>query len=165
MAEHNLAHLAEAAAERNGDHESLWFEGRWHRADELFERAKRVAAGLAEVGVEPGDRVVVMAANCPEVGILYNALWRAGAAITPAIFLLPPAELRHILDDSEACAVVASPEFLDTVRAAAEGVGTVRAIVSTAELPEADAAPIVPRADDDLAALMYTGGTTGAPRA
>ena len=37
MAEHNLARLAEAAAEKNGDHESLWFEGEWHRADELFE--------------------------------------------------------------------------------------------------------------------------------
>lgn len=161
MADHHLAQLAEAAAERTGDHESLWFEGRWYRADELFMRAKRVAAGLTEVGVEPGDRVVVMSANCPEVGILYNALWRAGAAITPAIFLLPPAELRHILTDSEACAVVVSPEFIDTVRAAADGVATVRAIVSTAELPEADVAEIVPRADDDLAALMYTGGTTG----
>jgi long-chain acyl-CoA synthetase len=161
LAEHNLAVLGEAAAESNGDHMSLWFEGTWHRADELFARAQRVAAGLTEVGVLPGDRVVVMAANCPEVGILYNALWRAGAAITPAIFLLPPAELRHILVDSEASVVVASPEFVDTVREAADGVGTVRAIVSTAELPEADMAPIVPRADDDLAALMYTGGTTG----
>ncbi|MDX6410631.1 MAG: long-chain acyl-CoA synthetase [Gaiellaceae bacterium] len=161
MAEHNLAQLAEAAAGRNGEHESLWFEGRWYRADELFERARRVAAGLAEIGVEAGDRVVVMAANCPEVGIVYNALWRAGAAITPAIFLLPAAELRHIVVDSEASVVVASPEFLDTVRAAAEGVASVRAIVSTAELPEGDAAAIVQRADDDLAALMYTGGTTG----
>jgi long-chain acyl-CoA synthetase len=161
LAEHNLAVLAEAAPESNDDHASLWFEGTWYRADELFARAQRVAAGLAEVGVLPGDRVVVMAANCPEVGILYNALWRAGAAITPAIFLLPPAELRHILVDSEASVVVASPEFHDTVREAADGVGTVRAIVSTDDLPEADAAPIVMRADDDLAALMYTGGTTG----
>jgi long-chain acyl-CoA synthetase len=161
LAEHHLARLAEAAAETNGDHESLWFEGTWHRADELFLRAQRVASGLTELGVAPGDRVVVMSANQPEVGILYNALWRAGAAITPAIFLLPPAELRHILVDSEASAVVGSPEFLDTVREAADGVTTVRAIVSTAQLPEAEPAPIVERADDDLAALMYTGGTTG----
>jgi long-chain acyl-CoA synthetase len=161
LAEHNLARLAEAAAAKNGDHESLWFEGEWHRADELFDRARRVASGLSALGVEPGDRVVVMSANQPEVGVLYNALWRAGAAITPAIFLLPPAELRHILVDSEASAVVASPEFLDTVREAADGVASVSSIVSTAELPEADAAVLVERADDDLAALMYTGGTTG----
>ena len=161
MAEHNLAQLAEAAAERNGNHESLWFEDRWYRADELFDRAKRIAAGLAELGVEPGDRVVVMSANCPEVGILFSALGRAGAELTPAIFLLPRAELRHILEDSEASCIVASPEFLDTVRSAAAGVGTLRAIVSTAVLPEAEPGPIVPRADDDLAALLYTGGTTG----
>ena len=39
-----------------------------------------------------------MMANCPEVGICYSALWRAGAAITPAIFLLSADDLRHILD-------------------------------------------------------------------
>jgi long-chain acyl-CoA synthetase len=155
-ADRNLALLAEAAHERHGDHDSLWFEGRWHRSGELRERAQRVAAGLAGLGVAPGDRVVVFAANCPEVPILYQAIWRAGAAVTPAIFLLPPPELGHILTDSEASLVVASPEFVDTARA----VAAVR-VISTDDLPEADAAPIVERADDDLAALMYTGGTTG----
>ena len=61
-AERNLALLAERAFERNGDYESLWFEGRWHRSGELRERAQRVAAGLIELGVTPGDRVVVFAA-------------------------------------------------------------------------------------------------------
>jgi long-chain acyl-CoA synthetase len=155
-AERNLARLAEEAVERHGDYESLWFEGTWHRSGELHERAHRVAAGLTELGVAPGDRVVVFAANCPEVPLLYNAIWHAGAVVTPAIFLLPLAELRHILEDSEARLVVASPEFVDAARAA----GDVE-VVSTEELPEVDARPIVPRADDDLAALMYTGGTTG----
>ena len=43
-----------------------------------IERARRLAQGLRDAGVEPGDRVVVLMANCPEVGIAYNALWRAG---------------------------------------------------------------------------------------
>jgi long-chain acyl-CoA synthetase len=155
-AERNLARLAEEAFERHGDYESLLFEGTWHRLGELHARAQRIAAGLAELGVAPGDRVVVFSVNCPEVPLLYNAIWRAGAVVTPAIFLLPPPELRHILEDSEARLVVASPEFVDAARAA----GDVD-VVSTEELPEAGAQPIVPRADDDLAALMYTGGTTG----
>ena len=155
-ADRNLARLGAHAFERHGDYASLWFEGRWYRSGELYERARRVAAGLTEVGVAAGDRVVVFAANCPEVPLLYHAIWRAGAVVTPAIFLLPPSELRHILADSEARLVVASPEFVDAARA----VGEVP-VVSTDELPHGDPEPIVERGDDDLAALMYTGGTTG----
>lgn len=47
VGEHNLAQLAEQAFERRGDYEALWFEGRWHTSAELFERARRLAAGLA----------------------------------------------------------------------------------------------------------------------
>jgi long-chain acyl-CoA synthetase len=155
-AERNLAVLAEDAFERHGDYESLWFEGRRHRSGELHERAARIASGLTELGVAPGDRVVVFAANSPEVPLLYNAIWRAGAVVTPAIFLLPPPELRHILEDSEARLVVASPAFADTARAVADV-----PVISTDELPEGDPSPIVARCEDELAALMYTGGTTG----
>jgi long-chain acyl-CoA synthetase len=89
--------------------------------------------------------------------MLYNAIWRAGAVVTPAIFLLPPEELANIIADAEARLVVASPEFLAVARTAAGAVP----VVSTDDLPEAVPAPLVERSDDDLAALMYTGGTTG----
>jgi len=71
------------------DYPALLFEERWHTSGELFGRACRIAGALPELGVEPGERVVVTMANCPEVGIVYNALWRAGAVVTPATFLLP----------------------------------------------------------------------------
>jgi long-chain acyl-CoA synthetase len=165
--EHNLAVLGEHSFERHGDYESLFFDGRWHRSGELFERARRLSAGLQEIGVKAGDRVVVMMANCPEVPIAYNAVWRAGAAITPAIFLLSRDELAHIVRDAEARVVVTTPEFVSTV-AAAGGDATIVSteptdpgVLSFQALERADPAPIVPRADTDLAALMYTGGTTG----
>ena len=108
----NLARLAEQVrSSERGDYESLLFEGRWHRSGELFERAQRMADGLAELGVKPGDRVVVTMANCPEVGIVYNALWRTGAVVTPAMFLLPAEDLRHVIADAEASAVITTPEF------------------------------------------------------
>ena len=69
IAEHNLAVLGEQAFERHGDHESIFFEGRWFRTGELFDRARRASQGLVELGIEPGDRVMVMMANGPEVGI------------------------------------------------------------------------------------------------
>ena len=97
MAEHNLARAAEDCFGRLGDYESLRFEERWHTSGELHERAARLAGGLREAGIEPGDRVVVLMANCPEVTIAYNAIWRAGAVVTPLIFLVPPAELELIL--------------------------------------------------------------------
>jgi long-chain acyl-CoA synthetase len=160
MSDRNLARAAEEALERHGDYESLWFEGTWHRSAALLERARRLAGGLRELGVEPGDRVVVLMANCPEVGIAYNAVWRAGAVATPAIFLLPPAELAHVVADSGARLVLASPELADNVREAsvdAEVVTTDR----FPELEQADPSPIVSPAEPGLAALMYTGGTTG----
>ena len=170
IGEHNLATLAEDAETRLGDHRSMFFEGTWYGSGELLDRARRAASGLGELGVRPGERVVVFMANTPEVGIAYNAIWRAGAVCTPAIFLLPPAELRHVLTDSEAAAVITTPELLATVRAAADGVDTLRHVVCVgggeattdfAELEASEPGDIVPRADDDLAALLYTGGTTG----
>ena len=71
MADLHLARAAQESFERLGDYESLWFEDRWLRSSELHERAARLAGGLRHLGVEPGDRVVVLMANCPEVGIAY----------------------------------------------------------------------------------------------
>ncbi|SEG92414.1 long-chain acyl-CoA synthetase [Thermomonospora echinospora] len=164
-----LGRLAEQAWERFDDYDSLFFEGRWHRSQELAGRARRVAGGLAGLGVQPGDRVVVMMANCPEVAITYQALWRAGAAITPVVFLVSPEELRHILLDSGAGIVVTTSEVIPTVRTAADGLGVrIVAVGGTADgvlpyddLEQADELPLIDRDEQDLAALMYTGGTTG----
>src|SRR2546423_7158359 len=93
ISEHNLAALAERSYENKGDYESLLFEDRWHRSGELFERGRRLAAGLVELGVAPGERVVVSMANSPEVGIVYHALWRARAGVAPAGFPMPEAAL------------------------------------------------------------------------
>jgi long-chain acyl-CoA synthetase len=160
LAERSLARLAEASLERTGDYPSLNFDDLWLSSAELHTRARRLARGLADLGVRPGDRVVVFAANRPEIGIAYNALWRAGAVVTPAIFLLPAPELRHIVDDAEPRALITTPEFADVAREAAGGAQVIvtdefEELESTGELPIAD------RADSDLAALMYTGGTTG----
>ena len=166
---HHLAVLAEQAQQRTGpDHEGLWFEGRWFTSGHLFDRARRLAGGLVAQGVRPGDRIVVMMATTPDVGVIYQACWRAGAVATPVIFLLPPPELRHVLLDARPRLAITTEELLPTVRQAAEGldVGIVvdgEAVGTTplAELASADPVGIVDRADDDLAALLYTGGTTG----
>jgi long-chain acyl-CoA synthetase len=129
----NLALFADAAFEQHGDYPSLLFEGTWHRSGDLFARSRRLAAGLTELGVAPGDRVVISMANCPEVSIVYQAVWRAGAVVTPATFLLSAPDLRHVISDAEASAVITTPEFVDKVREAASGLNSVRFLASTGD--------------------------------
>ena len=173
MGERNLARLAETEFDRHGDYDSLFYGEKWWSNGTLADRSARLATGLSDLGVRPGDRVVVLMANCPEVLISYRACWRAGFVITPLIFLVTQDELRHVLIDSAAVAVITTTEFLGKVHAAVRGAPSVRSIVVAGDAPDsahvlefaevaaADPGSIVDRADDDLAALLYTGGTTG----
>ncbi len=170
-----LSRRAEQSLERLGDHPSLFFEGSWQSSYELAARARRAAAGFVALGVRPGDRVVLFAANCPEVSITYSALWRAGAVATPVLFLLTEDELRHVLADSGAVCLVTTPEFLPKITAVAGGLPVVvvggppphdgkdsaPGVTTFAELESGEDLALVDRQPDDLAALLYTGGTTG----
>jgi long-chain acyl-CoA synthetase len=161
----NLARLAEEALERWGDYPALFFEGAEFSSGERFTRGALLAAGLAARGIEPGDRVVVMMENTPDVQVIYDAVLRAGGVVVPVLFLLTAAELRRILADSEAAVVITSPALRTTVDSAIAGLERVRLVASSGDelraLEASDSASIAARADDDLAALVYTGGTTG----
>jgi long-chain acyl-CoA synthetase len=177
----SLQRLTEQSWDRLAAGSVLHYEGSQWTGEELAERVRRVAGGLQEAGLGPGERVVTCMANCPEVGITYSAIWRTGAVAAPVLFLLSEDELRFVLTDSGAALVVTTPEFLPKVLAAATGLTTVRGIVvvggPTAERrpAAAEGPPLLPFAeletappawlvDSDpsgLAALLYTGGTTG----
>jgi long-chain acyl-CoA synthetase len=171
-----LGRLGEERLARLGDHPALVFEGVVHGAAALEERARRAGGGLVELGVQPGDRVVVLMANCPEVLITYQAVWRAGAVVTPVVFLVRGAELRHILADADATVAVTTSELAGGVLEAAAGAPALRTVVVAGAKPPApqgvrivtfdalEEAPPRPPIDcggDALAALLYTGGTTG----
>jgi long-chain acyl-CoA synthetase len=159
MGYRHLGRKAEQAAARGG---SLTFEGKTYEAPALFERSRRLAGGLRAAGLEPGDRVVIMMANCPEVGMTYNACWWGGLVVTPLIFLASAPELQHVLTDSGAKAVVTTPEFVSKVAETGVAVSTfVVGEESFSALESGAPAALTDRADDDLAALLYTGGTTG----
>jgi long-chain acyl-CoA synthetase len=177
----SLQRLAEQSWDRLAAGSVLHYEGSQWTGEELAERVRRVAGGLQEAGLSPGERVVTCMANCPEVSIAYSAIWRTGAVATPVLFLLSEGELRYVLTDSGAALVVTTPEFLPKVMAAAAGLASVRGIVvvggpaaeqrrAAAEGPpllpfaELETAPPAWLVDSDpsgLAALLYTGGTTG----
>ena len=125
----SLQRLAEQSWDRLGAGSVLHYEGSQWTGEELAERVRRVARGLQEAGLGPGERVVTCMANCPEVSITYSAIWRTGAVATPVLFLLSEDELRHVLSDSGAALVVTTPEFLPKVTAAAADLASVRGIV------------------------------------
>ena len=150
-----LADLADAAFARLGDHPALAFEGTTYGSAELADRTSRLAAGLQQWGVRPGDRVAVVLPNRPELLQLYGAVWRAGAVATPALPALTPEEVRHVLTDSGAVLLVTEDPRL-------HGLGVpVLDLAGLSALEEADPSEAVPRKETDLAALLYTGGTTG----
>jgi long-chain acyl-CoA synthetase len=165
----NLAELSDAHFEKTGDYESLFFEGKAYGTRDQHERGLRFATGLQSIGIEPGDRVVVLMMNTPEVFVSYNAIWRAGAVVTPILFLISPPELHHILEHSGAKAAILTPELVPLLQSALDGLDLTMIVVgdapegtiSFASLETGEPSPIAPRSDDDLAALLYTGGTTG----
>ncbi len=174
----SLQQLAEQSWGGTGAGATLYYEDQVWTGAQLADRVRRVAGGLAAAGLQPGERVVICMANCPEVGVTYNAVWRAGAVATPVLFLLSEDELRHVLADSGATLAVTTPEFLPKMLAASAGLDGLRAVIVVggavpggdaagarlldfAALEAAEPAGLVPADPAGLAALLYTGGTTG----
>jgi long-chain acyl-CoA synthetase len=165
----NLARLGEDSVRTFGEYVSLAFEGREWTNVEQQRAANRFAHALQRLGLRPGDRVVVLLPNCPEVLQAYAGILKAGGVIVPVVFLLGPDEVRHILADSEAKVVITAPEFLDKIAGwtgSAVLVGGGPGWPSWDELVagEVDTFAMVDRRDDDLAVILYTAGTTGRPK-
>ncbi|MGH2795657.1 MAG: long-chain-fatty-acid--CoA ligase [Actinomycetota bacterium] len=172
----NLASLTDYNLDTYGEYEATIYDGRTYTNRELFDAGRRLANALTGLGFRPGERVAVMLPNCPEVGISYGGILRMGGVVVPLLFLLATEELQHILADSEAKAIITSPEFVARAIEAANGChpapavlvagGTAEGALSfdglvAAASPEA---PLVDRASDDPALFMYTSGTTGKPK-
>ena len=137
---------------------------------ELFARAGRMARALAELGVEPGDRVAAQIDKSPDAIVLALASFRAGAALLPLNTAYTLAEVEYFLSDAEPALTLCRPAQLDAVRALSERLA-LRAVESLGDhgdgtFPQAVAAardelPSVARGRQDLAAILYTSGTTG----
>lgn len=128
--------------------------------------ADRVAGGLAEVGVQRGDRVAIYMQNIPHFAYAYFGIMRAGGVAVPLNPMLTAVEAERILVDSGAKVVLASDELDATAARAGEAHGVT--IITPGRWSElghlgtrVDDAEVAP---DDLAVLAYTSGTTGDPR-
>jgi malonyl-CoA/methylmalonyl-CoA synthetase len=142
---------------------------------ELVAASGRYANVLAEAGVTTGDRVAAQIEKSPESLFLYLACLRIGAIFLPLNTAYTPVELAYFIQDSEPRLVVCRPQSLGEVNALAQ-VGLVAPTKAIdvlslgtrgdGSLPEAalTASPLcadVAREADDIAAILYTSGTTG----
>ncbi|MTV24431.1 long-chain fatty acid--CoA ligase [Nitriliruptoraceae bacterium ZYF776] len=169
------ARLRRTAADR-ADRPALLVGDRRVTYGQLHDRVDRVTAALQGAGVGPGDRVAIVLGNTVEFVEVYAGVLRAGAAFVPLLTGLAPDELRHALADAGARLVVVGPERAEALSSLRDELPDLEllVVVGDAEVDGATAyegwlaaagePALVERAPDDLAALVYTSGTTGRPR-
>lgn len=137
---------------------------------DMLRSTSQFAHALVELGVQPGDRVAVQVDKSPETVMLYLAVLRVGAVYLPLNSGYTGDELRYFLDDAEPSLFVCAPAFEAQARELAEasGVARVATLGDQGDGSLMDAVHgkpgrfvDVPRASSDLAAILYTSGTTG----
>ena len=147
--------------------------GRRFSFGDLEARSARYARGLAGLGVSKGDRVAVQAPKSPEALFLYLACLRAGAVFLPMNPAYTDHEAAYLLGDAAPGLFVCDPAREAGLGPVAKAAGVAHLLTlgedgagSLADAVAAEAAEFetVPCADGDLAALLYTSGTTGKPK-
>jgi long-chain acyl-CoA synthetase len=137
------------------------------RYGEVAERAARLAAALRNrLLLQPGERVAIVAKNCPDYVELMFGIWHAGAAAVPANAKLHGREVGYILQHSGARVCFASSELGDEVATHAPATLEHLIVIGSAQylaLFTADPIGVHPCLGGDLAWLFYTSGTTGPP--
>ncbi len=127
---------------------------------ELYERCLALTGVLASLGVDPGDRVAVLATNSHVQLEMHNAVPMRGAVLVPLNTRLSAAEVRYILEHSGASLLVVTEEFADLA-------GELDVpVLGDYEALLADASPAVIPVEDErsLLGINYTSGTTGRPK-
>ncbi len=142
----------------------------------LFDRSSTLAAALADLGLKRGDIIAVVLPNGPAVPVTFMGIFKLGAVFLPVVFGLAAPEIRYILEDSRAAAVIPTVSCIPS-RGSGPGPAHYRHVIVTGmdTLPPgvlsfdsllANPAPfeMAVLGPDDLAVLMYTSGTTGFPK-
>jgi long-chain acyl-CoA synthetase len=139
-------------------------EGNRRTHAELGTRCRRLAAALRALGVAPGDRVGVIGLNSDRYLELYLGVPAAGFVLVPVNSRLAPAEMRAILADAGVSVLFADAGYPGAadVKQVLTMPGEYEDLIASASA--ADEASQARPAENDLAALFYTSGTTGAAK-
>ena len=137
--------------------------------ERLHDYAGRLARGMTQLGIRPGDRVVGQVAKSPEALFLYFACLRLGAIYVPLNTAYLDDELAFFVGDADPSLIVCEPERQRlfekipgnrrVLTLDAQGNGSLSPLLSTDGQLD-----ICERTDDDVAVILYTSGTTGKPK-
>jgi len=165
------AYPDETAYRNLGDDTSITFD-RWER------RSNRLARGLVDRGLAPGQRVVIVMEpdHILHWIVTYSAVHKVGAVAVPLNNRLSAPEVRGIVEHAEATAVVASGSYGGSIGPLVGAVPSLSVVITVGDpgidgatdledvLAGDDSTIQAPRDGDDLADIMYTSGTTGRPK-
>jgi fatty-acyl-CoA synthase len=132
---------------------------------DLLDAVRRMASGLRARGVTPGERVAVLGRSGADLVTTLHAVSWVGAVGVPIDVRLAPAEVAGVLDDCQPLLVVADDATAGLATDAVRSCAVAPTLVDVRELQAAqgDDAPST-AADEALALILYTSGTTGSPK-
>ncbi|WP_420606462.1 AMP-binding protein [Novosphingopyxis sp.] len=163
MSENIFSTFAKAAA-RNPERTFLEGLDYAFRYGEMLDYSARVAGALREAGLKPGDRVVVQVEKSPTCVWLYLGCLRAGIVFVPLNTAYTPSEMAYFIEDAEPALIICTAAALNTLQTPirswtieADESGTFAEACAAAIQDET----IAQRIDGDVAAILYTSGTTG----
>ena len=177
----NLAHYLDISAQANPGKVALMLDDIKLPYIALAGAVKKVANILSGMGIKKGDKVAMMIPNTPHFPIIYYGILNAGAAVVPLNCLLKAPEIQYVLEDSDAEAFFTWKAFEEESTVAFRDTETCRnfIVVSTPDDTSTPAAGesfmalmnsaspefnMVQTMPDDTASILYTSGTTGAPK-
>lgn len=166
--------LAARVAE-NPDADFVSFDGgAWITISQARSAGRRLATGLHRLGVRPGDRIASIMSNRPEAVEVFLACAELGAVQVPVNVFLKGEFLRYQLTDADPAAIVVDADGLDAVRAIMDEAGIEATLVALdptdtdavryLDLLAEEAVDWAAPTADSLMSIMYTSGTTGAPK-
>ncbi len=144
-------------------------DGREISYAEFLGQVARIANHLTELGLKPGERLAAQVQKSPEALALYGACVQAGIVFLPLNTAYTASEVSYFIEDSGAALVVCDADAASLLAPVADNLGAKLATLNadgTGSLMEGatgqpDSFATVARKGDDLAALLYTSGTTG----
>ncbi|MEO0363081.1 MAG: AMP-binding protein, partial [Pseudomonadota bacterium] len=161
-----------------GDHTALIGNGRRRTYKEMTDWTNRLAHALVDdLGVRPGDRVLIRSANNPAMVACWLAATKAGAVVVNTMPLLRAGELTKIVDKAEVKFALCDTRLMDELTACAKDSRFLKTVVGFDGTANHDAEldrlgltkPVrfeaVRTGRDDVALLGFTSGTTGSPKA
>lgn len=154
---------------------AILYEGQHATYEQLYSQVRKFGRAARALGVEPGDRVAIVAADCPGFVVAFLGAAAMGAVAVPVSTMLTPPELEYILGHCGAKAALVTSDQLGKVQGIrgalpqlenvllfdgeAEGAGSFGEALSGV-----DEAAVEPVGEDAPAFILYTSGSTGQPK-